>query len=835
MPSGAIRLRLLISLCLGIFFLIALICPSNAQQVISVNNQEISPSGIERLLQDLEDPQKLERLRQDLRTLLAAYEAEDIAVVEDPEPRGLAGQLLAIMSSHMQEVNQLLADAGSNLLQVPELGVELVTKAQDPEILRSWAEMAGKVILVLLAGFLAERVVRRLLAGSRKTIEDQVAYNLALRALFLIARTVLELIPIAAFAAAAYGLLPFLDPRTGTQLVALTLVNANILVRVILALARLVLVPGVPSLRILPLDNGSVQYLYIWVRRVAGLGVYGYFILEASLLMGLPGSLYTFLLKFLGLIIAAMAVVLVLQNRSEVTCWLRIAPEKPDEKKVPEKKEKAFCDRIQIFNSIRGRLAEYWHILAIVLITGMYATWALEIEGGFHFLARSVILTILIVALAAFLVRLSMRGTWHLFKISEELKQNHPELEARANRYLPLLSLTIKWVIYVVAVFSIMQAWGLGTLSWLFTPQGGAIISEFLILVFILTAAFLLWELISARIEVSLAKEREEPDEKKRSTRKLTLLPLLRNVILITIALVAGMSVLSHLGVSIAPLLAGAGVIGLAIGFGAQTLVRDVITGAFILIEDSIAVGDWVEAGGHSGTVEHLTVRTVTLRDLTGTVHVIPFGDVTTVLNYNRDYGYALIDARVAYRENYYEVVQALQEVALELRQDETLGPDIIGDLEVFGLNNLGDSAVEIRVRMKTQPMRQFAVRRAFLERVKRIFDERDIEIPFPHRTVWFGTDKEGAAPPMRMTQMPLETLPSARTVIEKPSEEASEPEIQYASESEASRDVVREKEQSEEEEQEQKEKEKSGRDDSNATREDAVARPEDESVKKSG
>ena len=242
-----------------------------------------------------------------------------------------------------------------------------------------------------------------------------------------------------------------------------------------------------------------------------------------------------------------------------------------------------------------------------------------------------------------------------------------------------------------------------------------SIISEFLILVFILTAAFLLWELISARIEVSLAKEREEPDEKKRSTRKLTLLPLLRNVILITIALVAGMSVLSHLGVSIAPLLAGAGVIGLAIGFGAQTLVRDVITGAFILIEDSIAVGDWVEAGGHSGTVEHLTVRTVTLRDLTGTVHVIPFGDVTTVLNYNRDYGYALIDARVAYRENYYEVVQALQEVALELRQDETLGPDIIGDLEVFGLNNLGDSAVEIRVRMKTQPMRQFAVRRAFL------------------------------------------------------------------------------------------------------------------------
>ena len=832
MPSGAFRPRLLISLCIGIFFLIASVCPADAQQVMPVNSQEISPAGIERLLQDLDDPQRLERLKQDLRMLRAAYEAEDIAVVEEPELRGLAGQLLAIMSGHMQEVNQLLADAGGNLLQVPDLVVDLAENARDPETLRSWAEMAGKVILVLLAGFLAERIVRRLLAGSRKTIEDQVAYNIALRSLFLIARTLLELIPIAAFAAAAYGLLPFLDPRTGTQLVALTLVNANILVRIILALARLVLVPGVPSLRILPLDNGSVQYLYIWVRRIAGLGIYGYFILEASLLLGLPDSLYIFLLKFLGLIIAIMVVVLVLQNRSEVTCWLRITPGKPDEKEIPETKEEAFCDRIQIFNSIRGRLAEYWHILAIMLIAGMYATWALKIEGGFHFLARAVILTILIIALAAFLVRLSMRGVWRLFKISEELKQKHPELEARANRYLPLLSLTIKWVIYVVAAFSIMQAWGLGTLSWLFTPQGTAIIFEVFLLVFIVAVAFLIWELISARIEVSLAKEREEPDEKKRSTRKLTLLPLLRNIALITLILVAGMSVLSHLGVNIAPLLAGAGVIGLAIGFGAQTLVRDVITGAFILIEDSIAVGDWVEAGGHSGTVEHLTVRTVTLRDLTGTVHVIPFGDVTTVLNYNRDYGYALIDAGVAYREDYNEVVQALQDVAVELRQDETWGPDIVGDLEVFGLNNLGDSAIEIRVRMKTQPMRQFAVRRAFLERMKRVFDERGIEIPFPHRTIWFGTDKEGASPPMRVTRVP-QALPSAGA--EKLPEDHPEPEIKYASESEASREVIREKEQAEEDEQELKEKEKSRQDDVAASQEDAVARPKDESVKKSG
>ena len=209
-------------------------------------------------------------------------------------------------------------------------------------------------------------------------------------------------------------------------------------------------------------------------------------------------------------------------------------------------------------------------------------------------------------------------------------------------------------------------------------------------------------------------------------------------------------------------------------------------------MEDSISVGDWVEAGGYAGTVEHLTIRTLTLRDLTGAIFVIPFGDVTTVKNSNRDFGYALVDAGVAYREDYGEVVQALQDVATELQQDETWGPDIIGDLELFGLNNLGDSAVEVRVRLKTRPMRQFAVRRAFLERMKRIFDERCIEIPFPHQTVWFGEDKRGSAPPMRLLKASQPAAEPSRAIESGISQEQPEADIQYHSESDASREVLR-------------------------------------------
>ncbi len=748
---------------------------------------DVSPAAIENLLQELEDPQKLESLKQNLRVLLAAQEKEFETL---DEPPSLVGYFLSMMTGYIETINLILVEAGQTILQTPAMVQDIFEQAREPEVLVTWGEMAAKIILVLLAGLLAQWLTQRFLARTRKALEDQEAYNKGLRLLLLTGNTILELIPVAAFAVAAYGLLPLLDPRPVTQVVALTLINANVLVRFILALSRLILIPGSSSLRMLPMSNESVHYLYIWIRRVVRISVYGFFILEAGLALGLADSLYTFLLKLLGFVITLMAIILILQNRAEIASWLKETPDDPDTEQQPPAAASGFTG-IQALTSLRRRLGDFWHIAAILLIITMFGTWFLEVPGGLLFLARSIVMTAVVIAVFAILIRLSHKGLVHLFKISDELKEKHPDLEARANRYLPLLKNGVKGILYVIAAFSILQVWGAGTFSWLFSPQGWAIVSEILVIALIIAGTLLIWEVVSIKIEGFMARERQEPTA---SSRLLTLLPLLNNVIRIALILVAGMSVLAHLGINIAPLLAGAGVIGLAIGFGAQTLVRDVITGAFILIENSIAVGDFVEAGGHSGTVESLTVRSVTLRDLTGTVHVVPFGDVTSVKNYNRDYGYALIDAGVAYREDYGEVVHLLQEVAEELKQDENWGPNIIGDLEVFGMNNLGDSAVEIRVRLKTKPLTQFSVRRAFLERMKRKFDEHNIEIPFPHQTIWFGEDKKGSAPPMRMIKQTPESI-EPREVTEVESQEIEKTEVQYFSESDASRDVVQEKE----------------------------------------
>jgi moderate conductance mechanosensitive channel len=794
--QGEFMRHALIRSCVQICFVLLLFVftlhpfKADAQENLS-GKADPSNVRIEKLLEDLEDPQKLENLKQELRVLLEASEPTSGAT--GGESKGFAGQLLLAMSGYMQDINHVLADVGHDILEIPGLVRQIAGQGRDPETLRTWGEMGGKVLLVLLAGFLAQLLISRLLSRARISLEDQKTHTRGFRTLLVVGSTLLELIPIAAFAAAAYGLLPLLQPRPGTQLVALTLINANVLVRVILTLTRLLLMPGTPSLRILPIDSESVQYLYIWARRVVRISVYGYFILEAVLILGLAFSLYLFLLKMLGLIIALMVIILVLQNRTAMASWLRGDPQQTQQTESRAEPETGDT-RLQTSRAataLRRRFADFWHIAAILFTLGIFGTWALEIEGGVYFVARALILTIMVVVLTAFLFRISQQSLDQLFKISDELKKNYPNLEARANRYLPLLRHTVKGVLYIIAAFSIMQAWGIGTFSWIVSPQGGTVISKLLVIALIIGGAFVFWELVSLKIEAYMTRESEGVTGRTANKRILTLLPLLNNAIRIALVLVAGMSVLSHIGINIAPLLAGAGVVGLAVGFGAQTLVRDVITGAFILMEDSISVGDWVEAGGYAGTVEHLTVRTLTLRDLAGSIFVIPFGDVTTVKNSNRDFGYALVDAGVAYREDYGEVVQALQDVATELQQDQTWGPDIIGDLELFGLNNLGDSSVEVRVRLKTRPMRQFAVRRAFLERMKRIFDERGIEIPFPHQTIWFGEDKKGSAPPMRLLKSSPQAPEPSRSIEPGPGQEPSEPDIQYHSESDASRQTM--------------------------------------------
>lgn len=231
--------------------------------------------------------------------------------------------------------------------------------------------------------------------------------------------------------------------------------------------------------------------------------------------------------------------------------------------------------------------------------------------------------------------------------------------------------------------------------------------------------------------------------------RAETLGRVVRYLIAVVVGAVALMLVLSEVGISLAPILGAAGVVGLAVGFGAQSLVKDYFTGFFILFEDQIRTGDVVNVAGIGGLVEDVTLRHVRLRDYSGNVHFVPNGLITTVTNMGRGFAHSVIDVGVAYREDVDEVIAVMREVGAALRADEAFAPRILADLEIAGVEAWEDSSVKVRCRFKVAPLAQWEVRREYLKCLKKAFDERGIEIPFPHVTVYAGADKRGRAPPI--------------------------------------------------------------------------------------
>jgi len=242
-------------------------------------------------------------------------------------------------------------------------------------------------------------------------------------------------------------------------------------------------------------------------------------------------------------------------------------------------------------------------------------------------------------------------------------------------------------------------------------------------------------------------------DDLEQIKRINTLEQVFRYVVVVIITLVTAMLVLSEVGISIAPILAAAGVLGIAVGFGAQSLVKDYFTGLFLLLENQVRQGDVVEVADKSGLVEEMTLRYIRLRDYEGSVHYVPNGTITSVTNRSRGFAYAVIDVGVAYREDVDEIFALMREVATELRADPELADKIVEDLEIAGVDQWGDSAVVIRCRFKVMPLEQWGVRRAYLYRLKKAFDAAGIEIPFPHVTVYAGQNKDGSAPPLRLLQ----------------------------------------------------------------------------------
>ena len=257
-------------------------------------------------------------------------------------------------------------------------------------------------------------------------------------------------------------------------------------------------------------------------------------------------------------------------------------------------------------------------------------------------------------------------------------------------------------------------------------------------------------DILSARA-ISSVKKYKRKDEEEFKKRADTLKSVIKYVFNITVLIIAFGMILQELGINVGPILAAAGVLGLAVGFGAQSLVTDLISGFFILLQDQIRVGDVVEVAGKSGLVEDVNLKMTILRDLAGNVHYIPNGDISVVTNMTKGYSRYLFEIGVAYRENVDEVIEVIKKVDEELRNDPDYASDILEPMEILGLDQFADSALIIKARTKTKPIKQWRVAREFNRRLKIEFDKRDIEIPFPHLTLYMGKDKQDQSPPLNV------------------------------------------------------------------------------------
>ncbi len=228
-------------------------------------------------------------------------------------------------------------------------------------------------------------------------------------------------------------------------------------------------------------------------------------------------------------------------------------------------------------------------------------------------------------------------------------------------------------------------------------------------------------------------------NKKEAEKRMVTLMNISQGTIKVILWIIFLLIILTKVGIEVAPFLAGAGIIGLAVGFGAQELIRDVITGFFVLLENQIRVSDFVIINGTAGEIEKIELRTVTLRDLAGTVHIFQHGKINTLSNMTKEWSASIVEIGVAYKENVDEVIKIMKEVSDDLEKDDNFKNKIIEPLEIMGLDRFDNSAIVIKAILRTIPGQQWAAKREYNKRIKKRFDKENIEIPFPHTTLYFG------------------------------------------------------------------------------------------------
>ncbi|MBR2512885.1 MAG: mechanosensitive channel protein [Halomonas sp.] len=513
--------------------------------------------------------------------------------------------------------------------------------------------------------------------------------------------------------------------------------NAFLIIELLKAAVRMLFSSRYEGLRLLPISAKEASYWNRWLARLIGMVGYGLMVVVPLVNFYLATALGQLLGTVIMVLAFIYAVGVVLKNRLRLRDNLH---------------EMAARSTLTASRVSLQLFARTWHLFALLYFLIVFVLTLVRPGDALPFVLFATLKTLAAVVIGILLSSFLSQTIGRRIQLSDDLRRKLPLLEARLNSYVPNALRVLRTIILIAVIMVVLDAWGAFNLTaWYASERGANLVGNLFGVAIILIVALGVWLGLASLIEHKLNPETGlgEP-----SPRAKTLLSLFRNALAIAMVTITGMIVLSEIGINIGPLIAGAGVLGLAIGFGAQKLVQDVITGVFIQVENAMNTGDVVTLGGITGTAERLSIRSVGIRDINGTYHIVPFSSVDTVSNYMRDFGYHVGEYGIAYRESIDDAIVQLRNAFDELSASDDHKMNILAPLEVAGVTSLGDSAVNIRVRIKTIPGMQWAIGRAYNRLVKIHFDNVGIEIPFPHTTLYFGVGKEGEAPPANLRIM---------------------------------------------------------------------------------
>ncbi|WP_066639101.1 mechanosensitive ion channel domain-containing protein [Bordetella sp. H567] len=559
---------------------------------------------------------------------------------------------------------------------------------------------------------------------------------------YAIGALMLQVLPIALFFLGASLTLRYVASDHPHVRQAITgFIAAYVVLRLTMAVVRLLVSPAGQGLRLLDISPATAHVLLIWTRWIAGLALFGMAIADTIPLLGTAPGLRMAFLKAVSLLVHLSAVVLVLKLRRPIRQAVRGAP-----------------DASGPLAAARSWLAEAWAAIAIVLIMGVWVVWALGVEDGFPKLIHFVLISAAVLVVARLLAILILGSLGRLFSTGPDAGHGDDATAARgsarlSDRYYPWTRGLVSVVLTLCTIVVLFESWGIDALGWFASGSlGRSLASAALTIVIAIIIAILVWEAVQYAVERRLARWTRQGDV-VRAARLRTLLPMLRTALFIVVALIVGLTALNEIGINTTPLLAGASIVGVALGFGSQKLVQDFITGIFLLMENAMRVGDWVTVAGVSGSVEYLSIRTVRLRGGDGALYIVPFSSVSTVSNSNRGIGNAAVRISVAYDTDIDMVVRELKQIGASLREDPNFKDQILNDLEVWGVDSVDGSMVTLVGQMRCSDKGRWGVQREINRRILERFRELGIEIANPRASLLLPPDASPLVAPANETE----------------------------------------------------------------------------------